>query len=96
MLKKKHAKHDTESRYQGTELGRDADESLVTIVGGPVSSLSAWNAQVSNSRSRTVSPLADQAEEVVEVAGATPATSGISSAPATPMDADMEGADGAG
>ena len=71
-LKKKHSKMGEESRYQGTVLGKDTEGQLVTIVGGPVGSITDWGSRL---RSRTVSP-----------ARASPASSGISSAPLTPMD----------
>ncbi len=58
-------------------MGKDAESQHIVVVGGPVGSISEWGAQV---RSRTVSP-----------AQGTPASSGISSAPLTPMDGEEEG-----
>lgn len=75
-LKKKHSKTGEESRYQGSVLGKDADGQNVVVVGGQFGSISEWGAQV---RSQAVS-----------AAQRTPASSGISSAPLTPMDEDGE------
>jgi len=71
-MKKKHNKTGEDSRYQGTLLGKEADQQTITIVGGPVASIHEWDNQL---RSRTVSP------QVL-----TPGSSFISSAPLTPMD----------
>lgn len=79
-LKKKHSKTGEESRYQGTVLGKDAECQKVVIVGGSVGSISEWGAQV---RSRTISPTRG-----------TPASSGISSVPLTPMEGEDEGLEG--
>lgn len=79
-LKKKHSKTGEESRYQGSLLGKDADEQNVVIVGGQAGSIQEWGTQM---RSRTISP-----------AGATPASSGISSAPLTPMDEEDDEGEG--
>jgi len=73
-LKKKHSKTGEESRYQGSILGKDADGQGVVVVGGQFGSISEWGAQV---RSRAVGAVKG-----------TPASSGISSAPLTPMDED--------
>lgn len=63
-----------ESRFQGSILGKDSEEQAVAIVGGPVSSIAEWGQLI---KATTVSD------------AVTPATSGISSAPDTPMeDAD--------
>ena len=46
MLKKKHSKTGEESRYQGTVLGKSADEKPVCIEGGHVESIQAWEARL--------------------------------------------------
>ena len=74
-LKKKHSKTGEESRYQGTILGKDADEQMVAIVGGPVGSISEWGRQL---RSKVIIP----------AEAATTPSSAISSLPLTPMDED--------
>lgn len=43
-IKKKHSKTAEESRFEGTLLGKDADLQPISIAGGPVESLSQWNA----------------------------------------------------
>ncbi|KAL9111343.1 MAG: hypothetical protein Q9227_004220 [Pyrenula ochraceoflavens] len=68
-LKKKYSKTGEESRYQGSVLGKDSDDQPVMIVGGPVGSLSEWPQHMKTAASSVA---------------ATPATSGISSAPDTP------------
>jgi transcription initiation factor TFIID subunit 3 len=78
-LKKKHSKTGEESRYQGSVLGKDADGQNVVVAGGPFASISEWGAQV---RSHAVGPVQR-----------TPASSGISSAPLTPMEEDGDVAD---
>lgn len=70
-MKNKHNKSDDDSRYQGTLLGKQADQQIITILGGPVTSIHEWDNQL---RSRNQWPL---------ISG--PASSIISSAPATPM-----------
>lgn len=45
-LKKKHSKTGEESRFQGTVLGKIADEKGVRIEGGPVESIQAWEASL--------------------------------------------------
>lgn len=45
-LKKKHSKTGEESRYQGTVLGKIADEKPVRIEGGHVESIQAWEARL--------------------------------------------------
>ena len=70
-LKQKHNKTGDDSRYQGTLLGKEADQQVITIVGGPVGSIHEWSEQL---RSKTISPQLSS-----------PASSGISSAPLTPM-----------
>jgi len=80
-LKKKHSKTGEESRYQGSVLGKDAENQNVVVLGGPVGSIAQWEGvQV---RSRTVSP-----------AQGTPASSGISSAPLTPITGEDDGLEG--
>jgi len=41
-LKKKHSKTGEESRFQGTVLGKPADDREIKIEGGPVESIEAW------------------------------------------------------
>lgn len=43
-LKKKHSKTGEESRYQGTAIGKPADEGTVLIEGGKIDSIRSWNA----------------------------------------------------
>lgn len=45
-LKKKHSKTGEESRYQGTVLGKTADEKAVRIEGGQAESIQAWEASL--------------------------------------------------
>lgn len=78
-LKKKHSKTGEESRYQGSILGKDADGQNVVVVGGQAGSIQEWSAQVRSRAAGTVQR--------------TPASSGISSAPLTPMDEDENGAE---
>ena len=78
-MKTKHSKTGEETRYQGTLLGRDADDQAVVIVGGPVSSLQEWGLKVKSSRA---------ASNSASTTAPTPATSGISSAPDTPVEGD--------
>ncbi|KKY24491.1 putative bromodomain associated domain protein [Phaeomoniella chlamydospora] len=75
-MKKKHSKTGEESRYQGTVLGKDGEEPSVVIVGGPVNSLQEWGIKLKSSRTVSHSDL---------TGAPTPATSGISSAPDSPM-----------
>lgn len=75
-LKKRQSKTGEESRYQGSVLGKDAELQAVSIVGGPVTKISEWRRQAQTARSNST------------VAAATPATSGISSVPMTPGDAE--------
>jgi transcription initiation factor TFIID subunit 3 len=75
-LKTKYNKTGDDSRYQGTMLGKEADLHTITIVGGPVGSIHEWTEQL---RSKTVSPRLSS-----------PASSGISSAPLTPMNDAFE------
>ncbi|GAB7352766.1 hypothetical protein MBLNU459_g3114t1 [Dothideomycetes sp. NU459] len=42
VLKKKHSKTGEESRYQGTVLGKPAEDRPIKIEGGPVDSLDEW------------------------------------------------------
>ena len=48
-LKKKHSKTGEESRYQGTVLGKGADEKPVLIEGGMYESINAWEAKLRES-----------------------------------------------
>jgi transcription initiation factor TFIID subunit 3 len=75
-LKKRQGKTGEESRYQGSVLGKDAELQGVNIVGGPVTKISEWRRKAQTARSNSI------------VAGATPATSGISSVPMTPGDGE--------
>ena len=45
-LKKKHSKTGEESRFQGTALGKSADDKPVKIDGGPLDSVEAWEAKL--------------------------------------------------
>lgn len=76
-LKKKHSKTGEESRYQGSVLGKEADGQPVVVVGGQIGSIQEWSAQI---RSRAVGTVQQ-----------TPASSGFSSVPLTPMDEDGNG-----
>ncbi|KIX01283.1 uncharacterized protein Z518_09008 [Rhinocladiella mackenziei CBS 650.93] len=79
-LKKKHSKTGEEFRYQGTILGKDTELQAVSIVGGPAASIAEWTHQF---LSGTKSSRAQK-----DNAAATPATSGISSAPPTPIESE--------
>jgi transcription initiation factor TFIID subunit 3 len=79
-LKKRHSKTGEESRYQGTALGKDAELQSVGIVGGPAGSIAEWKNQFLASRKNSSLTLEGEA--------ATPATSGISSAPLTPIESE--------
>ncbi|KAK8213323.1 hypothetical protein M8818_002622 [Zalaria obscura] len=46
LLKKKHSKTGEESRYQGTVLGKQAEDRVVKIEGGPVETLREWEERV--------------------------------------------------
>ena len=46
VLKKKHSKTGEESRYQGTALGKAADDRPIRIEGGPAETLQDWNRYV--------------------------------------------------
>ena len=59
VLRKKHSKTGEESRYQGTVLGKAADDRPIRIEGGPVESLQDWNRYV-RERSKTKSPERDK------------------------------------
>ncbi|EHY59515.1 hypothetical protein HRR83_001207 [Exophiala dermatitidis] len=79
-LKKKHSKTGEESRYQGTVLGKDPDVQSVTIVGGPAATIAEWTQNsLTASAANNSSALR---------AGTSPATSGISSAPLTPIESE--------
>ncbi|KIW92332.1 uncharacterized protein Z519_07316 [Cladophialophora bantiana CBS 173.52] len=82
VLKKRHSKTGEEVRYQGTVLGKDTELQPVSIVGGPAASIAEW-ARQSSANTRTSSSLRAGQEE-----SATPATSGISSAPLTPIESE--------
>ncbi|KAG9554290.1 hypothetical protein KCU79_g11520, partial [Aureobasidium melanogenum] len=43
VLKKKHSKTGEESRFQGTVLGKPAEDRPLKIEGGPVETLTEWN-----------------------------------------------------
>ncbi|KAI9657742.1 MAG: hypothetical protein M1821_002918 [Bathelium mastoideum] len=55
VLKKKHSKTGEESRYQGTVLGKAADDRPIRIEGGPAETVQDWYRNV-RERSRTKSP----------------------------------------
>ena len=46
VLKKKHSKTGEESRYQGTVLGKPAEERPIRIEGGDYDSIQAWEARL--------------------------------------------------
>lgn len=69
-MKNKHSKGDDDARYQGTLLGKQADQQIITIAGGPVGSIHEWGSRL---QSRNEWP---------RISG--PGSSTISSAPATP------------
>ena len=75
-MKKKHSKTGDDSRYHGTVLGKDVEEQSITIVGGPVTNLRDWGLRLKSTRNTSH-------VDTSEVA--TPATSGISSAPDSPI-----------
>ncbi|KAK4945272.1 hypothetical protein LTR10_015431 [Elasticomyces elasticus] len=79
-LKKKHSKTGEESRYQGTILGKDTELQTVSIIGGPAASIAEWTQQSLSTAQTATLPDADEP--------ATPATSGISSAPLTPIESE--------
>ncbi|KAF2232310.1 hypothetical protein EV356DRAFT_488877 [Viridothelium virens] len=54
-LKKKHSKTGEESRYQGTVLGKIADDKPIKIEGGPAETLQDWGRYV-REQSKTKSP----------------------------------------
>ncbi|EXJ77871.1 hypothetical protein A1O3_09030 [Capronia epimyces CBS 606.96] len=78
-LKTKHSKTGEESRYQGTVLGKESEVQSVTIVGGPATSIAEWT-QKSLSASAKNNAWPPEAMS--------PATSGISSAPLTPLESE--------
>ncbi|MCJ1231313.1 hypothetical protein MMC12_007990 [Toensbergia leucococca] len=55
-LKKKHSKTGEESRYQGTVLGKLAEERPVRIEGGQVESIQAWEARLREQGRIQISP----------------------------------------
>lgn len=72
-LKKKHSKTGEESRYQGTVLGKPAEDRPIKIEGGPVETLQEWQQRIrekvaSGEANHDKSTLADIAheEEVAE------------------------------
>lgn len=71
-MKKKHSKTADDTKYQGTSLGKDNELQSVTIAGGPADSLSDWQLQ----QHRQPTSLNQ---------GASPLSSGISSAPTSPV-----------
>ncbi|KAK6372962.1 hypothetical protein LTR64_004881 [Lithohypha guttulata] len=71
-IKKKHSKTAEESRFEGTMLGRDADLQPVSIAGGPIGSLSQWNAA--------------RMQAAASAHGAQSVSSAVSSALSTPID----------
>jgi transcription initiation factor TFIID subunit 3 len=71
-MKNKYNKTGEDSRYQGTLLGKEADQQNIAIVGGPVGSIHEWDNQL---RSRMTSPKPSH-----------PASSFVSTSPLTPMD----------
>ncbi|KIW64935.1 hypothetical protein PV04_07235 [Phialophora macrospora] len=79
-LKKRHSKTGEESRYQGTVLGKDGELQSVAIVGGPAASIAEWANQ-------SLASMKFSGLRSGEYA-ATPATSGISSAPLTPIESE--------
>ena len=56
VLKKKHNKTGEESRYQGTIIGKPADDKLIRLDGGPFSSIQDWEA---NLREHDLAPVTD-------------------------------------
>lgn len=60
VLKKKHSKTGEESRYQGTVLGKAAEDRPIRIEGGPAETLEDWNRYV-RERSKAKSPEGDKA-----------------------------------
>ncbi|KAI9819617.1 MAG: hypothetical protein M1827_007067 [Pycnora praestabilis] len=63
VLKKKHSKTGEESRYQGTVLGKSAEDRIVKIEGGPVESIKAWEAQLQGGSTVDRSPSASKESE---------------------------------
>ncbi|EAS36095.1 bromodomain associated protein [Coccidioides immitis RS] len=61
-LKKKHSKTGEESRFQGTVLGKDADDRPIVIEGG-VESIKAWGKQI-RSREQTVEPASTEVSSI--------------------------------
>lgn len=45
VLKKKHSKTGEESRYQGTVLGKPAEDKLIVIEGSYIESIKDWEAK---------------------------------------------------
>ena len=46
VLKKKHSKTGEETRYQGTAIGKSAEEKLLRVDGGPIESIQGWEAKL--------------------------------------------------
>lgn len=88
-IKKKHSKTGEESRFQGTLLGKDADLQQVTIVGGPASSMAEWTRLALSRNTSSPRPHSHQASQAHTDEAATPASSGISSAPPTPSESSQ-------
>ncbi|KAI9714049.1 MAG: hypothetical protein M1820_000779 [Bogoriella megaspora] len=55
VLKKKHSKTGEEARFQGTVLGKPAEDRHIKIEGGPAENLQDWNEQIRGS-SKTRNP----------------------------------------
>lgn len=61
-LKKKHSKTGEESRYQGSALGKPADDKPLKIEGGPVESLYEWNQRMHERSAHQLPTTKDSAE----------------------------------
>jgi transcription initiation factor TFIID subunit 3 len=59
VLKKKHSKTGEEARFQGTVLGKGAEERPIVIEGGEFDSIEAWetNLRMRGQREASESPL---------------------------------------
>lgn len=55
-LKKKYTKTNDDTRYHGTVLGKPAEMRPVPIEGGPVSSITAWHAQLKKQKTPPITP----------------------------------------
>ncbi|KAH0538863.1 hypothetical protein FGG08_004580 [Glutinoglossum americanum] len=65
-LKKKHSKTGEESRYQGTLLGKQAEDRVIRIEGGPAESIHTWKAR---QQLQLQNPLPIRTMEIEEVKG---------------------------